>query len=94
MKKSVYKVPGGKLLKIVLEPQDNRIKSIRIMGDFFLHPEESIIELENGLRGAELSEDNLIELVENFLSKPDVILLGATSNDIVKAIFLAINDGS
>ena len=94
MRKSVYKVPGGKLLKIALEPEDNRINSIQIMGDFFLHPEESITELEDALKGAELSEDTLIELVEKFLSKPDVILLGATSNDIVKAIFLALNDGS
>ena len=58
MKKSVYKVPGGKLLKISLEPEDNRIKSIRIMGDFFLHPEESITELEDGLKGADVGTND------------------------------------
>ena len=90
MKKSIYKVPGGKLLKISLESDHDQIKSIQIMGDFFLHPEESITELEERLRGAKLSEGILIEIIEKFLSKPDVVLLGATSNDIAKAILMAL----
>ena len=90
MKKSVYKVPGGKLLKISLESDHDRINSTQIMGDFFLHPEESITELEERLRGAKLSEGILIEIIEKFLSKPDVVLLGATSNDIAKAILMAL----
>ena len=92
MKKSIYKVPGGKLLKISLESDHDQIKSIQIMGDFFLHPEESITELEERLRGAKLSEGILIEIIEKFLSKPDVVLLGATSNDIAKAILMAFDE--
>jgi hypothetical protein len=44
---SIYKVPGGKLLKIKLTPSEGRIRAIVIKGDFFLHPEETLIALED-----------------------------------------------
>ena len=40
IKKSVYKIPEGKLVKIGLETVDDKIKKIKITGDFFLYPEE------------------------------------------------------
>ncbi len=91
MKKSTYKVPGGKLLKISLEENNGVIQRIQIMGDFFLHPEESIVELEEILVGAELNQNKLSETIQSFLDNPDIILIGASSADIAKAIILADN---
>ena len=44
MKKLVaeYKVPKGKLVRVHLRINDNKIQNIKLTGDFFLHPEESI----------------------------------------------------
>ena len=44
------KVPGGKLFRIELV-YDRRIEAVKITGDFFLHPEETILELESCLEG-------------------------------------------
>ena len=46
--KSIYKVPNGKLLKVSLDYDevDNSIEQIRITGDFFAYPEESIELIE------------------------------------------------
>jgi lipoate---protein ligase len=50
------KVPGGKLLRIKVD-YDNVINSVKITGDFFLHPEESITEIENALVGKSIHDD-------------------------------------
>ena len=56
--KSIYKVPNGKLLKIFLEfnEKNNSIESIKITGDFFAYPEETIEIMENKLK----NNDSLI----------------------------------
>ncbi|MCD6171849.1 MAG: hypothetical protein J7J36_05505 [Thermoplasmata archaeon] len=40
--KGEIKVKNGKLLKCKIELDDNKIKNIRITGDFFMYPEEKI----------------------------------------------------
>jgi hypothetical protein len=46
------KVPGGKLVRIKLDYEGNEITEIKITGDFFVHPEESVDELEKELAGS------------------------------------------
>ncbi|MFQ5573203.1 MAG: lipoate protein ligase C-terminal domain-containing protein [Nitrosopumilaceae archaeon] len=50
-----------KLLKIELKFQENsrRIHSIKITGDFFIHPEETIETLESSLVGVRLEKEAL-----------------------------------
>lgn len=43
------KVPGGKLVRIKVDCFDGAIRSVRIEGDFFVHPEEGIADLESSL---------------------------------------------
>ena len=52
----VYKIPGGKLLKITISHKDGKIISVKINGDFFAHPEDSIEKLELILAGKKISE--------------------------------------
>jgi len=52
--KAVFK--SGKLIKIDAVFNAERIERIKITGDFFLHPEEKIEELENALLGVELKD--------------------------------------
>jgi lipoate-protein ligase A len=54
-----YKAPGGKLVRVRLKEEQGQIQSIKITGDFFLIPEESLGKLEKMLEdtplwGAEL----------------------------------------
>jgi len=58
-----------KLLKIELKFQENplQIHSIKITGDFFVHPEETIEILEDNLVGARLEKESLIEKISSVL---------------------------
>jgi hypothetical protein len=46
IRKRDVKVLNGKLIRIVSEFDKNKLKNIKICGDFFIHPEETIVFLE------------------------------------------------
>lgn len=50
MKRAEYKVPGGKLLVAETEVNDGVLTTVKVMGDFFMHPEEAINDLENAVK--------------------------------------------
>jgi len=89
MGKAEYKVKGGKLIKIQLTKEDNKIQKIKITGDFFLHPEELIEELEEALTGHLLNESDLTEHIRTLIEKREATLLGASPEDFVKCIMMA-----
>lgn len=91
MKKAMYKVPNGKLLKILLEDDGGKILQIKITGDFFAHPEENIEKLEKALAGVIISAENLKILIENFLKETPTQLLGVDADSIVSTILQAKN---
>jgi lipoate-protein ligase A len=84
-----YKVQGGKLIKVQLNVQANRISHIKITGDFFMHPEEVIEELEKALIGEPLDKQNLTQCIATFMEKNKVVLLGALPQDFTKCILMA-----
>jgi hypothetical protein len=49
------KPPGSKLIRLSAELEGDRIKTIRIRGDFFASPEEGFDRLETRLAGTPLS---------------------------------------
>ena len=87
---SIYKVPGGKLLKVKLTPSEGRIRAIVIKGDFFLYPEETLVALEKFLAGKELDEATLAADIQDFLDEADATLVRAGAADIAKAILMAV----
>jgi hypothetical protein len=89
MGNSIFKVPGGKLLKIKLTPSEGRILVIVIKGDFFLHPEETLVALEEFLAGKELDEATLAADIQDFLDEAGATLVGASAADMAKAILMA-----
>ena len=90
MKKAIYKVPNGKLLKIFLEDAGGKIVSIKITGDFFLHPEENIEKMEKALVGAQLSREILTAKIEEFLKTSPTQFFGLDTESLVKTILSAI----
>ncbi len=89
MKKSLYKVPNGKLLKIFLEDKDGKITSVKITGDFFVHPEENIEKLEAHLCGCALSKDGLAETISVFLNRNPTAFFGLDADSLILTILNA-----
>lgn len=85
----MYKVPGGKLLKIALEEKNGVITALKITGDFFAHPEEHIELLENALAGAPITKEALGGKIEQFLRDHPTHLLGVDVDSLVSTILLA-----
>ncbi|MEJ5311315.1 MAG: lipoate protein ligase C-terminal domain-containing protein [Anaerolineae bacterium] len=86
-----YKAIGGKLLRVrmsVTEDNPPVIQTLRITGDFFMHPEEAIEDLEQLLTGAPLEETVLRECVQTFFAG-DVQVVGADVDDFVTALLKA-----
>ncbi len=89
MLSSDYKAPGGKLLRVRLRQEKGIIQSVKISGDFFLVPEESLGKLEKILEDAPLREPELKMLVDRFFRGTSAQSLGVTPDDFVKAILSA-----
>lgn len=85
--KSIYKVPGGKMLRINLEYEEDVIKILKINGDFFLFPEEKIDLLESEIAG--LVFGDLDKKIEEIVRKNNLTIFGFSPADLVKAILLA-----
>jgi len=89
LKSADYKAPRGKLVRIRLKEDQGQIRSVKITGDFFLIPEESLRKLEKMLEDVPLREPELRLLVDRFFRGTGAQGLGVSSDDFVKAILSA-----
>jgi len=81
-----YKASGGKLVRIRLTEEAGHIRSVRITGDFFLIPEESVGKLEKMLEDTPLREQEIRLLVNRFYRATQAQGAGVTPDDFVKAL--------
>ena len=88
MKKAEYKVPGGKLLAAEISMKDGMIDKLKISGDFFMHPEAVIIDLEKALIGNPVSK--LETIIACFFDTSEITLFGVEPLDFAKVIRLAL----
>ena len=79
------KVPGGKLVCVEVESSGKRIEKIRITGDFFLYPEETLEKIERALTGAGIKDD-LAKIVAGILSENNAQFIGVTPEDLERMI--------
>jgi len=89
---NIYK--SKKLIKISLEYTDSKIiSSIRITGDFFLYPEETLDQIEARLIGTKIDRKSIKETIENCLSHSEAF--GFDSESLTDAIIGCLNmDGN
>ena len=89
-KKSVYKIPNGKLLKIWLnyDKKTNRIIDLNITGDFFAYPEESIELIENELKNTFIENEILFKKIESIIKKNMIEFIGLNPEGIAKGIMM------
>lgn len=91
-KNIIYKVPGGKLLKIflVIDRTDRIIENICITGDFFAYPEESIEVLERTLKQKPLNKQKLFDTIESFIQTHHIQFIGVDAMSLTDAIMRGI----
>jgi len=84
-----YKVKGGKLIKVQLTARNKKIEKIKITGDFFLHPEEVIEDIERALEGHMLDENEISSLIETVMRNKQAVSLGVSPEDFARCIMMA-----
>ncbi len=95
MYQATLKVAGGKLLRVTMEMQnmdgDLLIQNIQLTGDFFLHPEDVLPEIEKALNGMgwPTDEDEYIGVIQDVLNKYHATFIGVSPQDIAQAILMA-----
>ncbi len=86
---NIYK--SKKLIKISLEYTDCKIiSSIRITGDFFLYPEETLDQIESSLIGTKINRNSIKETIEKCLSHSEPF--GFDSESLTDAIIGCLNN--
>ena len=85
------KVTGGKLVGVKLEYSD-RIECIKILGDFFLYPEESLYRIEEALLGLKIDsrKGEIVKRISKVVSENKAELIGVTPEAIAETIIMAV----
>jgi lipoate-protein ligase A len=77
---------AGKLIRVRAETRGDEILSIKLRGDFFAIPKESVSRLEEMLAGVRLDEDAVRDRVDSFYRDTDVQIPGIGASDFATAI--------
>jgi len=86
------KIEGGKLVRIKLKAGEF-INDIQISGDFFLHPEDAILEIEQNLRALHIDTDaeEIEARIEAALAKTKGVFVGVNSQELAALISQALS---
>lgn len=84
MKEVMYKVPGGKLLRVKVRVRNEKIAAVIICGDFFVYPEEGIGVIEASLRGVMKGEIN--ERIRKIVEENKIEFVGMAIEDVANTI--------
>jgi lipoate-protein ligase A len=86
------KVLGGKLVGVELE-HGSSITRVRITGDFFIYPEESLQKIETSLVGLSASADlkEIVERISRVVAKEKAELIGVTPEAIAVTMLKAVS---
>ena len=85
------KVPGGKLVSVKVE-YDEKINSVQVLGDFFLHPEDTIYKIEKAIVGTSVNADSaeIAGKISKVLAFAGAELIGVTPEAIAETVKMAV----
>ena len=69
---------AGKLVRLKLDVRDGIVVDAKIVGDFFMHPEDSIQDLEQLLTGR-ATHDGIHNEVQQYVDENNIQLIGITA---------------
>ncbi|MFJ3698793.1 biotin/lipoate A/B protein ligase family protein [Streptomyces sp. NPDC090052] len=86
-----YKIPGGKLVVVDLDVEGGALRNVRVAGDFFLEPDEAILDIDAALEGAPAHTDaaGLAARITAALP-PAAVLLGLSPEGVAVAVRRAL----
>lgn len=84
-------MPGGKLVVVDLDEDHGVLRNVRVVGDFFLEPDEALLAINRALEGALSAADaeELARLIEESLP-PGTIMYGFTAAGVATAVRRAL----
>jgi lipoate-protein ligase A len=81
---------AGKLIRVVLVSEEDKVANVSISGDFFTQPYTGAVEqLERHLKGTPLNEEALLGRIAEAYKKIGLTVYGAAPEDFAKAIMKA-----
>lgn len=86
-----FKAPKG-VIKVKMKLDNDKISSISISGDFFMHPEETLPDLEETLKGMRIDESEILNRIKEFYNSTGVKTPMLEPEHWVKAIFCAVGE--
>ena len=91
MGRSSYKAAKG-LIKVNVHVQNGKIGKIQISGDFFMHPEDCLWDLEKTLLGTSATREDILWKVQAFYQGTNVLTPGVIPEDFTEAIVRGIHN--
>jgi lipoate---protein ligase len=90
-----YKVLGGKLVVADFDVVDHRLANVSISGDFFLEPDEALLDINRGLTGLPVgtSAEDFAKAVEAALPA-DAVLFGFSAHAVAVAVRRALSQAT
>jgi len=87
-----YKVLGGKLVVADFDVADHQLANVSISGDFFLEPDEALLDINRALTGlsAGASAEEITKAVEAALPA-DAVLFGFSAHAVAVAVRRALS---
>jgi lipoate-protein ligase A len=85
-RKAVMKEKGEKLLRLSLDVERDVIRSARLSGDFFIHPEEGAGAIEERLAGLPMDETKILAAVRAVVAERSLDLIGLSPETIARAV--------
>jgi lipoate---protein ligase len=90
-----FKVPGGKLVVVDLQVDDNQLRDVRVSGDFFLEPDEALPAINESISGApaNATASALAARIVDALP-PETTMFGFSAADIATAVRRALSQAT
>ncbi len=94
------KVSGGKLLRVKVETEGSEpkmvITSVSLTGDFFMHPEDGVTELEKCLVGRSAGTEvrEYVSKLNDVIHSNEYELIGFSASDIAQTLHDALHPES
>ncbi len=89
------KVPNGKFIRIRVELETGnppKLVSVRVYGDFFMHPEKLIEDIEASLLGSGGDAERAKVQLHDLFGSPGVSVFGAGPEDFIVTFRSALAD--
>ncbi len=82
---NLIKKNNEKLLNLSFTEDAGLIINVSINGDFFIHPEEGVILLEEGLKNIKNSKKIILNKLESIITRNNLELVGISADTIADA---------